>query len=430
MRFPKRVIAALVTVFAIAAPTSSVARAQDGTPEKPSEAVAETTTPNLADDLSPAATERRVQELRRHVKEDLARKNWERARQNLAELVTRNQYQPDYHVSLGIVFRELGNLPDARRKYRDYLDYGGNPALGALLLAETFAQDGQNELAFEQLERAAEAGMNVMRAAQQFPALLPYTTDTRFIRLALRLENYEVANLARRDPFVPRDIGNELSVDPKDPNGPTSPRDAQEAKLAEARVALKRIEFALRSQDEGEAMSAYKALQEVVVYEQFITEPDLAAEFRGILDRLGEIEELLLDLRLTYLYDTARTEIENMEQAFRNRDFPKVDQIHTKVDKIVRDMEKTSSEFSEVSDQVRSVADQWVTRARTWREFNLLELRIEGIIISEEDSFSIMNGRTYRVGGWVGDLQVIQIEPNQVWFAFRGERIPLVFRRY
>jgi type II secretory pathway component PulC len=55
---------------------------------------------------------------------------------------------------------------------------------------------------------------------------------------------------------------------------------------------------------------------------------------------------------------------------------------------------------------------------------------IQGIVISETDSFAVINNRTYRVGDMFDDMRLIQIEPNQVWFAFRGEKIPMVFRRY
>ena len=101
-------------------------------------------------------------------------------------------------------------------------------------------------------------------------------------------------------------------------------------------------------------------------------------------------------------------------------------------------MESTDSSFVEVSDTVRKVADNWVNRARTWRDFNSRELKVQGIIIDQGmnesgepgDSFAIIDNRTYRIGDVYDDMQVIQVEPNQVWFAFRGEKIPLVFRRY
>ena len=378
-------------------------------------------------DLGPAAIDRRVQELRRHVKEDLARQNWERARRNLSELVSLRKYDSDFQVTLGLVYRQLGNLPEARRKYRDFVEANGNPALASLLLAESFAQDGQKEKAFQHLEKAAEAGMNVMRAARQFPALRPYTADTQFIRLALRLENYELSqNRRSRDPFTPSS-GEGLI---EDPTITRWTREAQMLVLSDARDELKRIEFALRSQNEEAAMHSYRELQDRAPYIEHFTEPDLAAEFRAILDRLQEIDELIKGLKLTYLYDQAVAEIESMERAFRNRDFPLVDKMRAEVETLARDMESTDSTFVEVSDQVRLVADNWVDRARTWRDFGSRELEIHGIVISDDDSFAIIDSRIYRVGDIYDDMKVLQIEPNQVWFLFRAEKIPLVFRRY
>ncbi len=379
-------------------------------------------------EMGPAETERRIQELRRHVKDDVSRGNWDRARRNLGELVTIRKFEADYQVTLGLVFRRLGNLPEARRKYRDYIETNGNLALASLLIAESFAQEGQSDKALEHLEKAAEGGMNVMRAAGQFPALAPFTTDTRFIRLALKLEHYEVQNAGVADPFTPRS-GKAVIVSTVDLNRKWS-RAQQETILTQARDDLKRIEFALRSQNEDGAMQSYKKLQEKVPYIEHFTEPDLAAEFRSILDRLQKIEELIQGLRLTYLYDEVRSEIEKMERAFRNRDFPLVDKIRTGVESLVRDMEKTDSSFVEVTDQVRKISDRWVERARTWREFNAREIEIQGIIIADGDAFAIINDRIHRVGDMFEDMRVMKIEPNQVWFAFRGEQIPLVFRRY
>ena len=413
------------------------ANAQESEPVNGEAAAVEVAPVEQVPDLGPAAVERRVTELSRHVKEDIARSNWDRARRNLSELVSLRKYSADFQVTLGLVYRQLGNLPEARRKYRDFVEANGNPALASLLLAESFAQDGQREKAFEHLEKAAEEGMNVMRAASQFPALEPYTADTQFIRLALRLEHYELQTTSRgRDPFTP----NSPTTGPEDavPFTTKWSRLQQEGVLAQARDDLKRIEFSLRSQNEDAAMHSYRELQKKVPYVEYLSEPDLAAEFRAILDRLSEIEELIKGLKLTYLYDQAKSEIENMERAFRNRDFPLVDKMRAEVESLARDMESTDSSFVEVSDTVRKVADNWVNRARTWRDFNSRELKVQGIIIDQGmnesgepgDSFAIIDNRTYRIGDVYDDMQVIQVEPNQVWFAFRGEKIPLVFRRY
>jgi len=353
-------------------------------------------------------SDRRVQELRRYVKDDISRGNWARAQRNLGELVSLRKFDPEFQVTLGLVFRELGELSEARRKYRDYVEANGNQALASFLLAESYAQEKQREQALEHLEDAAQAGMNVMRAARRFPALLPYTQDTQFIRLSLRLENYELqkSGPGRTDPFTP-EVGGRGLAQGGDADLQWS-RQRQETILDLAQDQLKRVEFALRSQDEESAMAAYRKLQEQVPYLESFTEPDLAAEFRSTIARLADIEELIKGLKLTYLYDQAKSEIESMERAFLNRDFPVIDKRRSEVEKIAREIETTDETYFEVSELVRETADNWVNRARIWREFNTLDLVVQGIVISEDDRFGIIDNRILRVGSTHENLQVVE----------------------
>jgi len=93
-------------------------------------------------------------------------------------------------------------------------------------------------------------------------------------------------------------------------------------------------------------------------------------------------------------------------------------------------MEAADSSFREVAETVRVVADQWVEKARVWREFGVLGVSIQGIVKSDDGNFAIVGGRTVRVGDQVVGCVVEQIDANQVWFSFQGERIAVVFRRY
>ena len=43
---------------------------------------------------------------------------------------------------------------------------------------------------------------------------------------------------------------------------------------------------------------------------------------------------------------------------------------------------------------------------------------------------AIVNNKMLQVGDRFQGMRVVQVEPNQVYFDFRGERIPLVFRRF
>ena len=67
----------------------------------------ETAVEQMPPSVGPAATERRVGELRRHVRDDIARGNWDRARRNLAELVSIRKFDSDFQLTLGLVFRQM-----------------------------------------------------------------------------------------------------------------------------------------------------------------------------------------------------------------------------------------------------------------------------------------------------------------------------------
>jgi len=380
--------------------------------------------------VTEAWSARRDGELRRQVKDDLARRKWERARQSLEELVTHRDYNADYHVTLGLVYRELGDLTEARRKYRDFLGCAGSPALASLLLAESYARDQRMDEAMKNLEKAAAQGMNVMRAARQFPALAALTKDTQFIRLALRLEAYELEEEREfRDPFTPRASSQLTEATTSAPASRWS-REYQEGIVQQAGERLRSIEYALNKGDEDSAMGFYVQLLELLENSDRVVEADLAVEVRGIEERLGEIEDLIRSLKLDYLYGIARELIDSMELSFRDRDFPEVDRTRGEVERICGQMEAADSSFREVAETVRVVADQWVEKARVWREFGVLGVSIQGIVKSDDGNFAIVGGRTVRVGDQVVGCVVEQIDANQVWFSFQGERIAVVFRRY
>ncbi len=50
--------------------------------------------------------------------------------------------------------------------------------------------------------------------------------------------------------------------------------------------------------------------------------------------------------------------------------------------------------------------------------------------ISSSSPYAIVNDLLLRIGDEFEGMRVVQIEPNQVYFDFQGERIPLVFRRF
>ncbi|MFQ5653569.1 MAG: hypothetical protein ACE5GW_02415 [Planctomycetota bacterium] len=377
--------------------------------------------------------EKRIKELRRLAQLSVRRKRWQHAASQAKELVAVRPFDTDYQLTLGLLFRKLNNLEEARRKYSDFLDFGGSPAVGYLMLAESYAVVGDKDEALKYLEHAAAEGMNVMKAVEQFPTLEPYRSDTSFIKLALKLEHYELKKLDRPDPFTnpfrkiqerPEDLVRRKS------KSSSWSHQKQDDVLNTARRWLARIEHALRRQDEEKAMEAYSNLLDLEQYADKFTVPRLASEFRAIMDRKSEIEAGIEEIRLSYYYGQAQQKIESMERAFINHDFPLVERIHGEVEGIAQSMVEINSDFEEVSNAVLKVGGAWVLRARVWREFIGKRMRIQGIVTSDDEAYAIVNNSMLRAGNRYQGMRVLKIEPNQVWFDYQGERIPLIFRRY
>lgn len=379
-------------------------------------------------------TERRARELRRLALRNISQLRHREAIEQLRELVALDPYDADYHISLGVLFGKVKNLEEARRKFQDFMDLGGSPAVAHLLLAETYVESRDRKSAFEHLRKAAEHGLNLMKAAKESPMLAGYSEDTEFIKLALQLEQYQLDSSGRRDPMT---AVFRRAVQPEEASqtGPEELADRlgkeeQEQILKGAKRCLVRIEIFLGREDEARAMEAYRELQGFIAQSDNVTIPMLASELRVIVEQKQQIEQRIKEIRLKYYYSEAQQLVAQLQRSFDNRDYSQVATYHEAMKKIGEQMVAIDSEFREVARMIVEVADDWLQRARIRQEFDAKMLKIQGIVTHNGPPLVILNNRALGIGEEVEDMVLVQIEPNQVVFNFRGEEIPLLFRRY
>jgi len=379
--------------------------------------------------------EARVAELRRYSSDDIHRKNWNRALNEIRELVTLRPYHADYHLTLGLIHRRLEgvnpggiHLEEAIRKYEEYTDFGGEDAIAALLMAEAYAHVGDRDDAFQHLERAASYGMNIARAVQQFPALKEFTNDTRFVRASLRLERYNLSNIVSRDPFTGpwNGLGHGPMVTPVGPFDQLQ----QSELLAEAREAMDRVEYAIRNNDQVAAMEAYGVIETIGESIARFDLPEFATELRSIMERLDEVEEGIDKIRVAYLYEQARSKMEAMKVAFSEQDFDLVHRIHGEVLSIGQDIGQAGESYKAASVLVIQAADQFLLRSETVREFAGKQISVEGVVVTPEGSHAIIDGNLIPEGGPVHGGFLEAVHRDKVIFLYHGELIAHKFGRF
>lgn len=396
--------------------------------------------PELNPDQTGTATsafeeEARVTELRRYSSDDIHRKNWNRALNEIRELVTLRPYNPDYHLTLGLIHRRLEgvnpggiHLEEAIRKYEEYTDFGGEDAIAALLMAEAYAHVGDRDDAFQHLERAASYGMNIARAVQQFPALKEFTNDTRFVRASLRLERYNLSNIVSRDPFTGPWNGH--GPGPMvTPVGPFTPLQQSEL-LAEAREAMDRVEYAIRNNDQDAAMEAYGVIETIGESIARFDQAEFSIELRSIMERLVEVEEGIDEIRVAYLYEQARSKMEKMKVAFSEQDFDLVHRLHGEVLSIGQDIGQAGESYKAASVLVIQAADQFLQRSEVVREFLAKQISVEGVVLAPEGSHAIIDGILIPEGGQIHDALLEEVLRDKVIFLYHGELIAHKFGRF
>jgi len=377
----------------------------------------------------------RIAELRRYSSDDIHRKNWNRALNEIRELVTLRPYHADYHLTLGLIHRRLEgvnpggiHLEEAIRKYEEYTDFGGEDAIAALLMAEAYAHVGDSDDAFQHLERAASYGMNIARAVQQFPALKEFTNDTRFVRASLRLERYNLSNIVSRDPFTGpwNGLGHGPMVTPVGPFDQLK----QSELLAEAREAMDRVEYAIRNNDQVAAMEAYGVIETIGESIARFDLPEFATELRSIMERLDEVEEGIDKIRVAYLYEQARSKMEAMKVAFSEQDFDLVHRIHGEVLSIGQDIGQAGESYKAVSVIVIQAADEYLQRSEVVREFLAKQISVEGVVVTPEGSHAIIDGNLIPEGGPVHGGFLEAVHRDKVIFLYHGELIAHKFGRF
>jgi len=356
------------------------------------------------------------------------------AMRSINELISLKPYDPDVHFALGLCYRRLGRLDEAMKKYRDVLDLGGPKSLISLLMAEVHAVQGERTDALDRLREAAAEGRNVINDVGILPALREYRDDTEFIKLALQLENFQLDANLKHDPFTnpfPRAEDGEVATGKGDKSGPISlTPEEQDQLLKEAKKAYARVQFYVKLEDEAKAMRAYQQLSELLAQKDLVTIPKIVNDFRFLETRMEEVEVQIEGIRLKFYYNQAKEKLQVMKDHFMDGEYAGVETVHAEVVRLTEQMIGTSDQYQPVADRILEHASQWIRRARVRQEFSERKPRIQGIVIGESEKMAVVNDRVVRQGEAIQEFRVVKVESNRVTFRYKGEEIPLVFRRY
>ena len=379
--------------------------------------------------------DRRIAELSKACEEQLRRGQWKRAFEGLSELVSLRPYNADYHLTLGLVHRRLnslesghGHLEEAAAKFQEYIDYGGQEAIAYLLLAETSAATGKDADVYRYLDEAASRGMNIARAVGQFPALGRFTSDTRFVRSALKLERYILNDGIHRDPFTAPWKGTGVAETGSD----FSYLEIEEQRelLNEAREAISRVEYSVRNGEHGTAAEAYKVIMTITEDSKRFDQPELAAELKAIGERLQDLEDGVSEIRVRHLYEESRARLDRMKRAFADNDFETVNRLHSEIQRFARDIEESGESYVTTSTLVSMAATQLRDRSDVVREFLSRSIEIDGVAISAEGSHAIVDGEWVALGGEIQGAVLQEVHRDRLVFLFEGEMIERRFGRF
>jgi tetratricopeptide (TPR) repeat protein len=377
----------------------------------------------------------RVDEHKRLALSDFEKNRITGAIRNINELITLRPYEANFHFALGLCYRREGQYKEAMKKYQDVLDLGGPKAVISLLKAEVYATEGKKDKVFEMLKEAAMAGRNIINDVQNLPLLAKFQSDTEFIKLALQLERFELQRGRRLDPFTnlfPK--AQPLTLrDPSKASGeierPLDPREQDEI-LRSAKKLFERIQFYIKLQDEEKAMSSYLQLKEHVAKQKLLTVPKIVNEFRMLVQRIPDLEVEISGIRLKYYYNQAQGMLQTMKEVFDDGDYVRVETLHAQLEGLGREMVSANEKYRQVADQILERSRRWVERARVRLAFESQKPEIQGIIIAGDEKMAILNHRIVKQGENLADLRVVKVESNRITFKYRGEEIPMVFRRY
>lgn len=383
------------------------------------------------------ANEEMQKKVNEHVR--LAHQNMEKGRvsealKNVNELVSLRPYESEYHLALGLCFRREGKYAEAQKKYQDALDLGGPKALVALLKAEAAAAEGKHEKVFELLKEAAIGGRNIINDVRLLPLLSVFQNDSEFVKLALQLEHVTVTSTRSFDPFTNPFPRSDLKGDKGGQNiaetvTALAPEE-QEKLLQEARKTLERVLFYIKLDDDNKAMKAYGSLKEMIRKKEMITVPRIINDFKSLASRLESLEVEIQGIRLKYYYNLAQSKLKQMKDSFMDGEYEKVEGTHGEVIKLTQEMEATNANYKPVAEQIVSASSKWVARARVRQDFESRKPSIQGIVISDDAKVALLNDRFVKQGEYLDDVRIVKVESNKVTFRYKGEEIPLIFRRY
>ena len=378
-------------------------------------------------------TQKKVNELVRLANTNIDKGRVSEAVRNINDLITLKPYDGNYHFALGLCYRREGKYKDALKKYQDVLDLGGPKALVALLRAEAFAAEGNTEKVFEYLKEAAVGGRNIINDVHTLPLLSKYEQDTEFIKLALQLEKFGVMAARSHDPFTNRFPGPDMKgPGDKELSGldvSLSPEE-QEKLLQDARKLYERVQVFIKLEDETKAMKAYGSLREIVKKKDYLTIPKIVNDFRVLVARLENLEVEIEGIRLKYYYNQAQGKLKQMKELFTDGDYQRVEVIHGELVRLTQEMQQTNPHYKPVAEQVLTAGNRWLNRARIRQEFDARKPTIQGIVIAPDTKMALLNERVVKQGETLDDFRVVRVESNKVTFRYKGEEIPLVFRRY
>jgi hypothetical protein len=204
----------------------------------------------------------------------------------------------------------------------------------------------------------------------------------------------------------------------------------QEKLLHDAKKTYERVQFYIKLEDETKAMKAYASLREIMKKKDLLTIPKIVNDFRVLVARLEDVEVQIEGIRLKYYYNQAQVKLNQIKEIFADGEYQKIEPIHNEISKLTKEMGQTNARYKPVADQILAVSTRWLTRSQIRQEFQNRKPTIQGIIISEDSKMALLNDRIIKQGESVDDFRVVRVESNKVTFRYKGEEIPLVFRRY
>jgi tetratricopeptide (TPR) repeat protein len=377
--------------------------------------------------------QRKAKELIRTALQNIEKKRISEAKKNINDLIQLKPYEADYHLALGLCFRQEKRYKDAVKKYQDVLDLGGPKSLVNLLRAEVAAAENEKDKVFTYLKEAAVGGRNIVQDVGKLPLLEKYKADTEFIKLALHLEKFDVKSKKNQDPFTNPFPASQApgALKPTPSTGPlTYTPLEQQNMLNEARRIFEKIQWYIKLEDETKAMENYIKLKEMIEKKDLLTLPRIVNDFRILVGRMESLETQIEGIRLKYYWNQAQARLRDLKDAFSATEYAKVDTLYIEVEKLAKEMEKANSRFKPVADRVVAAAKVWLNRSQVRREFQSAKPEIQGVVIADDAKMAIIDNRILKQGERFGEFQIQKVENNRVTFRYKGEEIPLIFRRF